>query len=185
MIASHSGCKALHGHQRNLDDDQLRTLRDNDGVAGVVFCTAFLDGEAQRLDREVYRSEEWKALEQKAAENPAIFIEQGELIQRRVKPLPLERVLDHVVHAAEVAGPRHVGLGSDYDGILRRPEGLEDASCYPALEEGLVRRGFSAEEVEGILGGNMRRVFAAVTGPGTRASEAPLAPWVGQPSQVD
>ena len=59
---------------------------------------------------------------------------------------------------------------------LRRPEGLEDASCYPALAEGLARRGFDEAEVDGILGGNMRRVFAQATGPGTRAHGADLVP---------
>ena len=70
--------------------------------------------------------------------------------------------------------PRHVGLGSDFDGILRRPQGLVDASCYPALEAGLARRGFTEEEIDGVLGANMRRVFAAVTGPGSRAQAADL-----------
>ena len=174
VIASHSGCKALHGHQRNLTDDQLRALRDNDGVVGVVFCTPFLDAEARRLDTQAFEGEECQALAQSCENDSAAFVAQGELLQRTVEPLPLERVLDHVVHAAEIAGPRHVGLGSDFDGILRRPQGLEDASCYPALEAGLARRGFTEEEIDGVLGANMRRVFAAVTGPGSRAQAADL-----------
>lgn len=77
--------------------------------------------------------------------------------------------------------PRHVGLGSDFDGILRRPQGLEDASCYPTLADGLARRGFDPTEVDGILGGNMHRVFARATGPGTRAHGADLTP-IDQPN---
>ena len=174
MIASHSGCKALHGHQRNLSDEQLRALRDADGVVGVVFCTPFLDAEAQRLDREGFQGEACQALADSGEDDTAIFVAQADLLQRTLPPLPLERVLDHVVHAAEIASPRHVGLGSDFDGILRRPQGLEDASCYPALEAGLARRGFTEEEIDGVLGANMRRVFAAVTGPGSRAQAADL-----------
>jgi len=70
--------------------------------------------------------------------------------------------------------PRHLGLGSDFDGILRRPQGREDAACYPALEAGLARRGFPEEESAGVRGANMRRVCAAGTGPGARAQAADL-----------
>lgn len=181
VIASHSGCKALHGHQRNLSDEQLRTLRDADGVVGIVFCTPFLDAEAQRLDREGFKGEACQALAESGDDDTAVFVAQGDLLQRTLPPLPLERVLDHVVHAAEVAGPRHVGIGSDFDGILRRPQGLEDASCYPTLADGLARRGFDPTEVDGILGGNMHRVFARATGPGTRAHGADLTP-IDQPN---
>ena len=87
-------------------------------------------------------------------------------------PLPAERLLDHIVHAVRIAGIDHVGLGSDYDGIERGPQWLEDATGYAVLAELLVRRGFSLDETELILGGNMERVFAEVTGPGTLANSA-------------
>lgn len=67
----------------------------------------------------------------------------------------LERVADHMVHAALTAGPAHVGLGSDFEGIEATPEGLEDVTRLPRLTEELLRRGFSGEEVAGILGGNV------------------------------
>ena len=176
VIASHSGCKALHPHQRNLTDDQLRALRDHDGVVGIVFCTAFLDGDAQRLDAMARQEPGYQGLIDAHANDTGAFLAQGEHLQQTVAPLPLARVLDHVVHAAEIAGARHVGIGSDFDGIERRPAGLEDASCYPALAQGLLARGFSHDEVQGILGGNFRRVFGAVTGAGTRAAQAALRP---------
>jgi membrane dipeptidase len=81
-----------------------------------------------------------------------------------------------VVHAVEVAGIEHVGIGSDYDGIQRTPAGLEDASRYPRLAESLRERGFSAGDVEQVLFGNMCRVFEQATGPGTRAHQAGLTP---------
>ena len=67
------------------------------------------------------------------------------------------------------AGVDHVGLGSDYDGIGRTPQGLEDASCYGRLAERMRERGLAADEVAKVLHGNMRRVFAAATGRGTVA----------------
>jgi len=174
VIASHSGCSALNDHPRNLDDDQLRALRDAGGVVGIVFCTPFLDAEAARAEDVARKSPGFQALE---AENPtALFLAQGDYLQTHVPPLPLERVLDHVLHAVEIAGVEHVGLGSDYDGIQARPAGLEDASCYGNLAAGLLRRGLTEREVSAVMGGNMERVFRMATGPGTRAASAELVP---------
>ncbi|MFO7675517.1 MAG: dipeptidase [bacterium] len=77
----------------------------------------------------------------------------------------IDDVIDHVCHAAAVAGSAAVGLGSDFDGFRDPPpRGLEDVTCLPALADGLRRRGFSAGEVAGILGGNFLRVWRAVAG---------------------
>jgi membrane dipeptidase len=70
--------------------------------------------------------------------------------------------LDHIEHAIEVAGPEHVGLGSDFDGIWAFPEGLENPTHWQRVAEGLRARGHSEEIVQGIMGGNARRVFEAV-----------------------
>lgn len=172
VIASHSGCMAVHAHQRNLDDEQLRALADHGGVVGIVFCTPFLDAQARDEDARVRASEEFKALG--GANDTATFVAQSEYLQRTARPLPFERVLDHLCHAVEVAGIDHVGLGSDYDGIQRTPRGLEDASCYPVLAQGLHSRGFGPEDVLKVLGRNMERVFGRVTGPGSAASRAAL-----------
>ncbi len=72
------------------------------------------------------------------------------------------RVCDHIDHVCAVAGPRHIGLGSDFDGIARAPRGLEDCSRFPAVAEELLRRGHPAEDVGRILGGNFLRVFRGV-----------------------
>lgn len=172
VIASHSGCMAVNEHQRNLDDEQLRALADNGGVVGIVFCTPFLDAAARAEDNRVRASDEYKALG--SAPDTATFLAQCELLQARAAPLPLERVLDHICHAVEIAGIDHVGIGSDYDGIQRTPQELEDASCYMNLARGLRRRGFNDEELVKVLGGNFERVYAAVTGPGTAAEHAEL-----------
>jgi membrane dipeptidase len=70
-------------------------------------------------------------------------------------------LLDHIDHVAQVAGPEHVGLGSDFDGVSMLPEQLEDVSCYPTITQGLLDRGYSEEQIRGILGGNLMRVFRA------------------------
>ena len=174
-LASHSGCRALHDHPRNLTDDQLRALAANGGVAGIVFCPGFLDAEARAEAARVRASEDFRAL---SAENDAaLFLAQARFLAEHARPLPLARVADHVLHAIEVAGVAHVGLGSDYDGIDWAPQGLEDASCYLALAAELSRRGLSSDDLRAVLGGNLRRVFSEVTGEGTAAWTAGLEPF--------
>jgi len=167
VIASHSGCKALHAHPRNLDDDQLRELGRSGGVVGMPFCVAFLSKKAQEEDERLRQTAAYRAIDGKDETERTLL--QGRFLQREARPLPLDRVVDHVLHAVEVAGIDHVGIGSDYDGIARTPRGLEDASCYGRLAEGLLSRGFGADDVEKVLGGNMRRIYSTATGPGTVA----------------
>jgi membrane dipeptidase len=71
----------------------------------------------------------------------------------------IEAMADAIVHGATVAGPRHIGIGTDFDGWVFSVEGIRDATRYPALTERLARRGFSETELRGILGGNYLRVL--------------------------
>lgn len=161
-IASHSGCKALHGHPRNLTDDQLRSLSRSGGVVGIPFCVAFLSRDAQEEDARLRETPGYRAV--RGRNDTDLALRQGRFLRREAVPLALDRVLDHVVHAVEVAGIDHVGVGSDYDGIGRTPEGLEDASCYGNLAAGLRARGFLPGDVAKVMGGNFHRVFAQATG---------------------
>ena len=68
----------------------------------------------------------------------------------------IERVLDHIEHAMQVAGPAHVGLGSDFDG---GGTAVRDATELPLLTEGLLARGHSPDVIRGVLGENLLRVF--------------------------
>lgn len=75
----------------------------------------------------------------------------------------IEHVLDHVDHLLRVAGPDHVAIGSDFDGATM-PQGLEDATRYPALTAGMLARGHSETVIRGVLGLNFLRVFEQVAG---------------------
>ena len=68
-------------------------------------------------------------------------------------------LLDHFDHAVQVAGPDHVGLGADWDGVGSMPEQLDDVSQLPNLTRGLLERGHSPETVRKILGENLLRVM--------------------------
>ena len=87
-----------------------------------------------------------------------------EVIERVAPKLSVERLVDHVVHAAEIAGVESVGLGSDFDGIDWVVEGVVDVTGYGRVAEAMRRRGFNSGEVEGVMGGNLVRVFSEVTG---------------------
>lgn len=77
----------------------------------------------------------------------------------------LDKLLDHIDHIVRVAGIDHVGLGSDFDGFgPPPPTGLDDVTRLPGITAGLVARGYSAEQVRKILGGNFLRVFRQVVG---------------------
>jgi membrane dipeptidase len=74
----------------------------------------------------------------------------------------ISNLADHADYIGKLAGREHVGIGSDYDGIAKTPQGLEDASKYPDLLAELIRRGWSDEEVRGVAGGNLFRVLEKV-----------------------
>jgi membrane dipeptidase len=71
----------------------------------------------------------------------------------------LADVANHMDYVRRVAGPDHVGIGSDFDGIETVPAGLEDVSKYPALTAELLRRGWADEDVRKALGSNVLRVM--------------------------
>jgi membrane dipeptidase len=71
-------------------------------------------------------------------------------------------VLDHIDHISKFVGPEYVGLGSDFDGVSKLPTQLDDASCYPYITQGLIDRGYTDDEIKGILGGNLLRVMRGV-----------------------
>jgi membrane dipeptidase len=76
---------------------------------------------------------------------------------------PLKSLIDHIDHIAKVAGVDHVGLGSDFDGVSgATPEGIDSAADLPKITQALLDRGYSADDIHKILGGNLLRVFRQV-----------------------
>ncbi|MBQ7998030.1 MAG: membrane dipeptidase, partial [Bacteroidales bacterium] len=71
-------------------------------------------------------------------------------------------LVDHIEHVIKLVGVKHVGLGSDFDGIESPPAGLEDASKFGVITEELKARGYSDDDVKLILGENFLRVFNEV-----------------------
>ncbi|RHZ60677.1 hypothetical protein CDV55_106771 [Aspergillus turcosus] len=85
-----------------------------------------------------------------------------ELLAVDVEQASLTHVIDHIIYAGTRIGYEHVGIGSDFDGMLRGPDGLHDVSCYPALVAGLLQRGVAEEDVKRVMGLNVIRVLEEV-----------------------
>jgi len=82
----------------------------------------------------------------------------------------IDAVVDHLLHIIDVAGDDVPALGSDFDGFVVPPEGLEDIAALPNLTVALSRRGVPPRVLEKILGGNVLRVLDAVPAWGTLAA---------------
>ena len=81
------------------------------------------------------------------------------LADAKLPVVPLSKLVDHIDHIVKVAGIDHVGFGSDFDGITRSPQGIEDVSGFPHLTEELLRRGYSDGDLRKVLGENFLRVL--------------------------
>ncbi|HEX4447130.1 MAG TPA: dipeptidase [Polyangiaceae bacterium] len=167
VLASHSSARALCDHPRNMTDDMLRAVRDNNGAVCVNFGQEFLDDAWHHQWTELQKSfgaELGKLAKEHLGDPKAVqlaFLPRFRALAAQLPRVPASRVVDHIEYVAKVAGVDHVCLGSDFDGIPLGPAGLDDVSKFPFVTEELVRRGFSADDVRKILGENVLRVLAA------------------------
>jgi len=162
----------LTNHPRNMTDDMLRAVAKNGGVVQVNFFNAFIDedyrkaSEAQAKEREAAVND--AIAKQKAAGKTVTYLDSDRIEREwaaKIPRPPLKALIDHIDHIAKVAGIDHVGLGSDFDGVSgATPQGINSAADLPKITQALLDRGYSAEDIHKILGGNTLRVFREVEG---------------------
>jgi membrane dipeptidase len=171
VIASHSGVRSIVNVPRNLTDDQLRALARTGGVCSVVFYPRFIEPgwqDAQsKVDREIAplvaeasRKATGAPVQKRIARDRVREREYA----KRMPPVSVARVVDHIDYIVKLVGIDHVGIGSDFDGIQSVPHDLSTVADFPNLTAELLKRGYTADDVHKILGGNILRVLEAVTG---------------------
>jgi membrane dipeptidase len=167
VIASHSSARALTNHPRNMTDDMLRAVAKNGGVVQVNFYSGFIDENYRKAD-ETQTKERDAAVKAyidqlKAAGKTVIYLDIDRIEREwaaKIPRAPLSSLIDHIDHIAKVAGIDHVGLGSDFDGVAgATPQGIDSAADLPKITQALLDRGYSADDIRKILGGNLLRVF--------------------------
>lgn len=159
VVASHSSCRALAPHPRNLDDRMLGDLARNGGVCMINFYSAFVSRGAAEMLMQAKRPKQ----------APAVFNDEEDWsgFEEWYRSIgcpraTLDEVVDHIVHAASIAGIDHVGIGSDFDGVPELPEKLGDAGALPNLTRRMLERDFREAEVRKVLGENFMRAFSAI-----------------------
>lgn len=138
VVFSHSSCRAVTDHPRNVPDDVLERLPANGGVVMVTYVPAFV-------------SADFAAWHERHETDPGTA--------GAMPRVTVDDVADHVEHARAVAGLDHVGLGGDYDGFAFFPEGMGDVTGHALLLDTLARRGWTADELARLTGLNVLRVL--------------------------
>ena len=169
VIATHSNCRAIVNVPRNLTDDMIRAIAKTGGVVCVVFYPAFVEPgweeKRKRVDA-LIAAEVEEAGRNAKGRGSAVRIARDRVREReyaaRLPPVSLARIVDHIDHIVRLVGVEHVGVGSDFDGIQAVPADLPSVAQLPNLTAELLRRGYTEEDVDKILGGNILRVMEEV-----------------------
>jgi membrane dipeptidase len=166
LLASHSSCRALCNHVRDMSDDMIKALAAKGGVIQINYERSFID----QAYKDAYDKETGGVVHHfdeltKNCNNEAACIgrEIGKLQQKltaegKLPHVSWERIVEHIDHAVKLVGADHVGLGSDFDGA-DMPEGMEDCSKLPKITEALLRKGYSEGDICKILGENTLRIM--------------------------
>jgi len=166
VLLTHSGCKAVYDHPRNIDDEHLKALA---AKGGVIQMNAY-GGYLRAIKPNPQRQEAMKALLGQLREDAKLSSEQrAALLAKRheidrlypeTERATFDDFMAHMLHALKVVGPDHVGIGLDWDGgggVV----GLEDVVDLPRITAALLKAGYSEADVQKIWSGNVLRVLAA------------------------
>ena len=178
IIASHSNCRALCDHPRNMSDEMIRELAAKGGVIQINFHIGFLSQEFRNAERADPKINQAIALEvqKRCGHKEGCQLIEGDRITReyveagKLPRVDWTKIIDHIDHAVKIAGIDHVGIGSDFDGA-NMPFGMEDASMLPKITNALLQKGYTEGDVKKILGENTLRLMSDVENEGKRLRE--------------
>ena len=167
IILSHSGCRAVFDHPRNIDDARIKKLAAKGGTIQINSYNTYLIAVPPNPEREKAMA----ALRQqaRASTHPGeaqtarrdMAKAMRDIDTRYPEPrATFEMYLQHVTHALDLVGPDHVGVGCDWDGG-GGVTGMEDVTALPKITERLVKLGYSENQLAGFWGGNALRLLKA------------------------
>lgn len=172
ILLTHSGCKAVYDHPRNIDDDRLKALARSGGVIQVDAYPTYVAPMLEIPEREAALAALAVAIPRgrrmTEPERAAYYAGRAAIdAEYPVAKPTFDDFMRHLGHALKVAGVDHVGIGLDFDGG-GGVEGLNDASAYWKITERLVKLGYGRQDLAKIWSGNVLRLL--------RAAEAAKAP---------
>lgn len=178
VVLTHTGVKYVYDHPRNVSDDLLRKVADNGGVIQINAYGGYLEPLEPSPERKAAleaMAKEFEGVEPFGADADTLarYEARSDEIDEQF-PAPrstFEKFMQHMLHALEVVGPDHVGMGADWDGG-GGVEGMEDVSFLPKVTERLLAEGYSADDLAKIWGGNLLRVMREAEA----ARETPATP---------
>ena len=166
VVATHSCCRALADHPRNLTDDMIMKIASAGGVVQVNFYPVFLDSEFRNILNDSGIMERGESVESEFIADPSNHQKRAawNAVQDELNALKrpsYRRIVDHIDHLVRLVGIEHVGLGSDFDGIEVTPGGMEDISQFSLVFDEMRARGYSESDIEKVASGNFFRVMLA------------------------
>ncbi|MCQ2144020.1 MAG: dipeptidase [Bacteroidales bacterium] len=167
VVATHSCCRALCSHPRNMTDDMIRALAANGGVIQINFYPLFLSDSFSKVLADSRLEETCDKVEEAFIADPADGGKRASWYSVLDRLSALERpsykrIVDHIDHVVSLVGTDHVGLGSDFDGIAVTPEGMDDVSALPKIFDEMRSRGYNEAEIEKVAGANFLRLWNEV-----------------------
>ena len=182
IIASHSSCRAVSDHTRNMTDDMLKALAAKGGTVQINFDCAYLSQRYSDASKPIMvelrpRLKEAMAIEDATAREAAMERLEAEATAK-LPPATLADVVVQIDHVVQIAGIDHVGIGTDFDGVGCVPLELSSYDKFPVLTRALLDKGYSAADIKKIYGGNLLRVMRAVE---QRAKELKSTPAIETP----
>jgi membrane dipeptidase len=163
MIASHSSCRALSDHPRNMTDEMIKGLAAKGGVIQINYLDSFIGSDLAEYSKK--RTALMREMEKEipGTDRDAMLKRREEATKRLGMPpkVSWEKIVEHIDHAVKLVGADHVGLGSDFDGGSM-PVGMEDCAQLPKITDALLKKGYSESDIRKILGENTVRLLAEV-----------------------
>jgi membrane dipeptidase len=181
ILLSHSACRAVHDHPRNIDDARLKTLADTGGCIQINSLSSYLVAVPDDPARDKAAEAVYAKLRGLSAMTPAqakVAMAAAATAMKAMRaqyPAPratFDDYMAHMLHALKLVGPEHVGVGADWDGG-GGVTGMEDCASNWKITARLLKEGYDEAAIQKIWSGNALRVLRAAES--ARTETAPAA----------